>query len=89
MTPVRLVSMTDVGVRLEHLSDLHLIWSFALDYLTAMPYRKETHIQQASELRIALDLLEKFMMTEYDCTAYAQVINNLPKPNHSITGDMT
>ena len=89
MSPFELVTMDDVGRRADHLSDLHLIWSFALEYLTEMPYRKEVHIQQASELRIALDLLTKHMMTGYSPTAYAQEINNLPKPNRSITGDMT
>lgn len=86
MSPFELITMDDVGRRLDHLSDLHLLWSFALDYLTTVPYRNETQIQEASELRVALNLLERHMMTGYSHTAYAQVINNLPKPNY---GDMT
>jgi hypothetical protein len=77
---VKLLAMDDVGTRMEHLADLQDLWSFALGLLTAGTYHTEPELEQTSKLETALELLEAHMLTGYCPTAYAQTINNLPKP---------
>jgi hypothetical protein len=85
---VKLLSMDDVGTRLEHFSDLHELWSFALGILMGERYPTEPQLEQILELELALKLLELQMLTGYSATTYAQTINNLPKPGHP-TEDIT
>lgn len=80
MAPVKLLSMEDVGTRLEHLADLQDLWSFALGMLTSGTYHSDPEIEQTRKLEIALELLEEHMLVGYSPTTYAQTINNLPKP---------
>jgi hypothetical protein len=78
MTKIRTLSMSDVGTRLEHLADLQDLWGFALQILTTNIYHTEDEIEQANKLEIALALLEYHMLSDYDPTKYAKVVNNLP-----------
>lgn len=86
MTEPKRLSMKDVGKRLDHLNELHNIWSFALGQLTDMNARDGNVFRenQAKELQIALDLLTFHMQNDYSPTTYAQVINNLPKDANDI-----
>ncbi len=71
--------MTDIGTRLEHLADLQELWSFALGIETAGKYQSEPSMERAERLEGALQLLVAHMLNDYNPTAYAQEINNLPK----------
>jgi len=79
--PVRIISMDDVGTRMEHMADLHDLWSFAYGQLTTDRYHTGDEDHQAGELNIAIDLLVHHMQSEFKPTTYAQVINNLKKPS--------
>lgn len=86
MTEPKRLSMEDVGKRMDHMNDLHNIWSFALGQLTDMNARDFNLYRQgdADKLQTALDLLTYHMQNEYSPTTYAQVVNNLPKDAHDI-----
>jgi len=81
---VKLYGMDHVGTRMEHLADLQDLWGFAYAQLTTNHYHTEGEKYQAAELEVALDLLETHMQSQYRPTAYAKVINELPKPPSDI-----
>lgn len=70
--------MDDVGTRLQHLAELHLLWSDGLEILTRGTYHSSFEQEQALELEHALKLLSSAMEIDYKPTKYAQVINSLP-----------
>jgi hypothetical protein len=74
--------MDDVGTRMEHLADLHELWSRAYAYLT-MPnvWHSKKEEEQALDLEKARDLLSTHMATiSFDPAVYGKIINGLPKP---------
>lgn len=72
---IKTYGMEDIGRRIEHLSDLHDLWSGALAYLTAGTYHSEREKEQIAELQTALNLLENHMMNDFNITEYAREIN--------------
>lgn len=77
---IKTYGMEDIGKRIEHLSDLHDLWSGALAYLTAGTYHSAREKEQTKELETALNLLENHMMNGFNVTEYAKDINRgLPK----------
>lgn len=88
MTPVKTLGMDDQGTRMEHLSDLHELWSFAFGLLTTEGvWHTAREESQAEELEIGLKLLTKHMQSGYNSKAYAQEINSLPRSIPDPTGE--
>lgn len=88
VTPVKTLGMDDVGTRIEHLSDLHELWSFAFGLLTTQGiWHTAVEQAQAEELEIGLKLLTKHMQSNYDSRRYAQEINSLPRSIPDPTGE--
>lgn len=72
--------LDDVGTRMEHLMDLHNIWSFGLSLLEKPGwFYTALENDHALLLRAALKMLEYRLEEEYSPTPYAKTINSLPK----------
>ena len=72
---------SDVGTRLEHLVDLHDTLSSSYAILTRPDlYHTPYEEIRAAQLEMALQVLNLYMMAEYDDVSYARVVNELPKP---------
>jgi hypothetical protein len=72
----KLLNAEDVGTRIQHMMDLQELWSTAYTILTR-PNMFHTPLEEerAKALRIALDLLQNHMESEYNETQYAKEIN--------------
>lgn len=82
------MGMTDVGTRLEHMTDLYEMWSEGLLILENSEKRYSTPLgaAQLQELRHALQLLWFHMAKDYNQYAYSIEIARLPKAMAIIGG---
>jgi Cys-tRNA synthase (O-phospho-L-seryl-tRNA:Cys-tRNA synthase) len=93
----KLMHAEDVGTRLQHMADLHELWSTAYAILTRPNlYHTALEEERAKALEIALDLLVNHMEAEYNEVPYAKEINdntNPPpmsiRPRHDPPSDFT
>jgi hypothetical protein len=71
--------MNDVGTRIEHLSDLHELWSEGMEILQRGTYQTEFEKNLIMELEICLKHLANHMSKDYNekQTAYAKEINRI------------
>lgn len=77
-TPIDRLQMSDVGTRLEHLIDLHALWSWGL-HISTQGYQTTIDIERAKDLTSAIKLLDAHMEKDFKYVDYAKVINELPK----------
>jgi len=88
MSEHKLYMHDDIGPRLEHLMDLHNVWSFGLSLLERPGYHTDLEKQHAEMLRVAIKMLNYRLEEEYSPTPYAKVINSLPKEAKEIKDDI-
>lgn len=82
---IRRYKADDVGTRMQHYMELQEMWSTAYEIVTRENvYHTELEKEQASQLTVALTLLQRQLEAEYKSTAYAKEINSLPKPTQEI-----
>lgn len=85
---IRLYGMQDVGKRIDHMMELHDLWSGVLGLLTAPGWHNPEEEKQAHELEIALKLLTYHMQNDFCIIDYAKVINELPKNPGDIRNEL-
>jgi hypothetical protein len=74
---MKIRSMEDVGTRLDHLSDLHELWSDGVEIMSRGTYQTEFEKQTIEELKIAITLLSRHMTKDYNHSEIAKEINRI------------
>lgn len=72
-------SMSDVGTRMDHIMDLHELWSSAYGMMTSGGWHSLKEAEEVKKLETALEMLNYHLQNDYKDTPYAKVINALPK----------
>lgn len=81
------IGMDHVGTRIEHMMDLHELWSEGLRIANTEPVSPKDK-ECIAELGPALKLLEFYMQCNYDdYPVYGRAINLLPKKAEDITDE--
>jgi hypothetical protein len=70
-------SMDDIGTRMEHLADLHELWTSGIEILSRGTYQTVFEQAMIEELEIARTLLARHMAKDYQQSSYAQEINKI------------
>ena len=77
----------DSGNRLDHLMELHDLWSWSLAMCLRGTFHTGLEQRQKEKLAVALEMLNHIIMG-YQCeTVVPQVINSLPKDPKEIPDD--
>jgi hypothetical protein len=77
------LKMSDIGTRLEHLSDLYDLWKRGLEILSSGVITSGED-ERKKELEIALQMLWFHMNKDYDPRLYITTVNALPKDANEI-----
>jgi hypothetical protein len=82
-------NLNDLGTRIQHLSDLHELWSSGLEIMLRGTYHSEPELELIKELEICLKHLTNHMAKDYgiEQVKYAKIINEIgttpPPPEDS------
>jgi hypothetical protein len=71
------LDLDHVGTRLEHLADLHKLWSDGIGIITQQTYLTEMEQELVADLEKCLKHLENHMAKDYNCSPYAREINRI------------
>jgi hypothetical protein len=74
---LKIVSMNDVGTRMQHLADLHELWTDGVGILSQSAYKTEFNDNLVEELHICIKHLENHMTKDYIQSDYAAEINKI------------
>ena len=71
------LDMNDVNTRMNHLADLHKLWSDGIGIITQQTYLTEMEMELVEELEICLKHLANHMAKDSSLTPYAKEINRI------------
>lgn len=77
----------DSGNRLDHLMELHDLWSWSLAMCLRGTFHTDLEKEQQEKLEVAIEMLNHILMGYQTETVIPQVINSLPKDAKDIPND--
>ena len=77
----------DSGNRLDHLMELHDLWSWSLAMCLRGTFHTDLEKAQQEKLEVALEMLNHIIMGYEGNTAVPQIINSLPKNAKDVPDD--